>query len=59
MLGFNYEKFKAALKKEEERKFQELKQDIAEVQLFFEKALDKFFNSTSNLSRMTYPGVDL
>lgn len=59
MLGFNYENFKNALRREEERRYQELKRDLSNVTLFIEKTIDKFFNSTSHLSRLAYPGIDL
>ena len=59
MLGFNYENFKNALKSEEEKRYSELKKDISHVSQAIEKMLDMILNSTSNMARMQYPGVDL
>ena len=59
MLGFNYAKFKEALKRVEEQKHLELRRDIEEVKAFVEKALTMFLDSTTNMTRVNYPGLEL
>lgn len=59
MFDVQYNKFKEALREAEARKFEELKQDIKQVEAFIEQALTAFFESSSNQARTTYSGIDL
>jgi len=59
MSGFNYNSFKEAVRRIEQEKFAELERDINQVRAFIEKALTLSLESTSNTSRMNYPGVEL
>lgn len=56
---FNYESFKRALKRVEEERFELLKKDIAQVKAWVEKMLTLSLESTANLSRTNYLGVDM
>lgn len=58
-MRFNYEKFKNALRKVEEERFLALKKDIEQVKAFVEKALTLCLESTANMSRTSYSGVDI
>lgn len=56
---FNYESFKRALKRVEEEKFALLKKDIEQVKAWAEKMLTLSLESTANISRTNYLGVDM
>lgn len=56
---FNYESFKRALKKVEEERFALLKKDIEQVKAWVEKMLTLSLESTANISRTNYLGVDM
>lgn len=56
---FNYESFKRALKKVEEERFALLQKDIQQVKAWAEKMLTLSLESTANISRTNYSGVDL
>jgi len=58
MLGFNYESFKAALKKAQDESYAILMKDIEIVKANVEKWLTLFLESSSNVARMDYPGID-
>lgn len=58
-MAFNYESFKNALRKVEEEKFAILKKDIEQVKAWVEKMLTLSLESTANMSRTNYSGVDL
>ena len=58
MLGFNYESFKAALKRAQDESYAILMKDIEIVKANVEKWLTMFLDSSSNLSRMNYPGIE-
>lgn len=59
MLGFNYEKFKNALKAAELKKQEELKQDIEKVKTFIEKVLTHMLENTAHMAKTNYPGIEL
>ena len=59
MFDVQYNKFKQALIEAEARKFEELKQDIKQVEAFIEQALTAFFECSSSKARTTYSGIDL
>jgi len=59
MAGFNYNNFKEALKRVEEENHAKLMADIENVKAFVEKALTMFLESSSNMARTTYPGVEM
>lgn len=59
MLGFNYNSFKEALKRVEQENHLRLMEDIKKVKAFVEKALTLFLESSTNMSRVSYPGVDI
>lgn len=58
MFGFNYESFKAALKKAQDDSYAILMKDIEIVKTHVEKCLTMFLESNANLSRMNYPGIE-
>lgn len=59
MIGFNYNSFKEALKKVEQERYEQLQRDIVQVKAFVEKALTLFLESSANVSRVNYQGIDL
>ena len=59
MLGFNYSRFKGAIKRAEELKFEELKIDINNVKAVIEKVLVALFENSSARARSYYPGIDI
>lgn len=59
MLGFNYDKFKAAIKRAELKKFEELKIDINNVKAVIEKMLIALFENSSARAKSYYPGIDI
>ena len=59
MLGFNYNSFKEALKKVQEENHVRLMEDIEKVKAFVEKALTLSLESSANMSKASYPGIDL
>lgn len=58
MMGFNYENFKAALKRAQDESYAVLMKDIEIVKAHVEKWLTMFLESSSNLARMDYPGLE-
>lgn len=58
-MQFNYENFKQALKKVEEKRWEELKADIKSVEDFIENLLTKIFESSASKATSTYAGIDL
>lgn len=57
MAGF--EKFKNALKKAEEERHEELKQDIRKVRNVVEKVLTMAMENTASVSRTQYSGLEM
>lgn len=57
MTGLNYNRFKADLKKVQEERHAILLKDISVVRAFVEKMLTLFLESTTNMSRVNYPGL--
>ena len=58
MLNFSYG-FKKGLYRVEEGKENQLKKDLDSVKAFVEKCLTACLESTSNMARTTYTGIDL
>ena len=59
MLGFNYQEFKSAIRAAEQKKHQELKEDVIQVKAFIEMALTMMFENTAHQARTEYQGIDL
>ncbi len=59
MLGFDYNRFKSALKKVEEENYAKLMQDVEKVKAFVEKALTLCLESNASMSRVNYPGLEI
>lgn len=59
MSGFNYNRFKEAVKANETEKHEELTKDVNQVRAFVEKILSLSLDSCANKARMDYPGVEL
>ncbi|MBP7212472.1 hypothetical protein KBA27_06525 [bacterium] len=59
MLGFSYEGFKKALYRVEEHDELKLQKDIENVKAFVEKCVAACLNSTANMARTTYSGIDM
>ena len=59
MSGFYYNKFKLAIKKLQEEKYNDLVQEVNQITDFIEKALEMSLESKANTARMNYPGIDL
>lgn len=58
MAGFNYDSFKAALKRAQDESYAILLKDIEIVKAHVERGLTLFLDSNANLSRMNYPGIE-
>lgn len=58
MAGFNYDSFKAALKRAQDESYAILMKDIQIVKAHVERWLTLFLDSNANLSRMNYPGIE-
>lgn len=59
MLGFDYNRFKEALKKVQEENHARLMEDIAKVKTFVEKLLTLCLESNASMSRASYPGLEV
>lgn len=57
MLGFNYNRFKDALRKSQEDSYQKLLLEVAKVKQTVEKLLSLALESSSNMAETNYPGV--
>ncbi len=57
MAGF--EKFKMALKKAEEQKYEELQKDLKKVKTVIEKVLSMAMENTANVARTKYAGLEM
>ncbi|MBS4760792.1 MAG: hypothetical protein KHX03_08865 [Clostridium sp.] len=57
MAGF--EKFKMALKKAEEQKYEELQKDLKKVRNVVEKILTMAMENTANVARTKYAGLEM
>lgn len=55
----NFEKFKLALKKLEEQKYAELREDVKKVRNVVEKILKLAFENTAQVARTNYAGIDI
>lgn len=58
MFRFNREKFEGAVKEAEARENELLMNEVDQVKRFVEKALTLCLESTSNIARTSYPGID-
>lgn len=59
MLGFNYNRFKDAVKQGEELKHEELTKDVNQVRAFVEKMLSLSLDGCANQARTNYPGLEV
>ena len=57
MAGF--EKFKNALKKNEEQRYEQLKDDVKKVRNVVEKILTMAMENSANKARASYAGLDM
>ncbi len=55
----NFEKFKLALKKVEELKYEELQNDVKKVRNIVEKVLKMALENTAQVTRTTYAGTEM
>jgi len=55
----NFKKFKMALKKAEEQKQEELKQDVTKVRNVIERILKMAMENTANTARTNYAGLEM
>ena len=55
----NFEKFKLALKKLEEQKYAELREDVKKVRNVVEKILKLALENTAQVARTNYAGIDI
>lgn len=55
----NLEKFEKALRKAEEERHEELKNDVAKVRNVVEKILTMAIENTANVSRTNYAGLEM
>ena len=56
---YSFEKFKQALKKREEERYQALKKEINELKIKIERALEMFFESSAGRSQTNYMGLEM
>ena len=56
---YSFEKFKQALKKREEEKFQALKKEIKDLRDKIEKALEMFFESSAGRAQTNNRGLGM
>lgn len=59
MFNFNQQDFRAAIQKSQEENLLLLKEDIEKVKIWVEKLLTMFLESSANMSRVQYPGVEI
>lgn len=59
MAGFDFEKFKLALKNIEEEKYAVLQEDVKKVRNVVEKVLTMAMENTASVSRRSYAGLDM
>ena len=55
----NFEKFKLALKKVDELKYEELQNDVKKVRNIVEKVLKMALENTAQVTRTTYAGTEM
>ena len=56
---YSFEKFKQALKKREEEKFQSLKKEVRDLRDKIEKSLEMFFESSAGRAQTNYIGLEM
>lgn len=59
MYGFDFYKFKLALKKVEEENYLKLQAEVKKVRTFVEKMLGKAFECTASQARTNYAGLEM
>lgn len=55
----SFKKFKEALRKREEERYQALRKEILELRDKIEKALEMFFESTTGRAQTNYKGLEM
>ncbi len=58
MFKFNQVSFKEALEKIDQDSYARLMEDVEKVKVIIEKGLTLFLESSSNIARTNYPGVE-
>lgn len=56
---YSFEKFKQALRKREEERFQALRKEVRELRDKIEKALELFFESSAGRAQTNYKGLEI
>ena len=56
---YSFEKFKQALKKREEERYQALRKEVRELRDRIEKALEMFFESSAGRAQVDYRGLEM
>lgn len=56
---YSFEKFKQALKKREEERYQALRKEVKELKNKIEKALEMFFESSTGRAQTNYRGLEM
>lgn len=59
MYGFDFYKFKLALKKVEEENYLKLQTEVKRVKAFVEKALNAMLETTASRARTNYAGLEM
>ena len=59
MVDMNFHKFKEALQKVEDNKYQQVEEDVQNVKAFVEKALKLLLDNTASNSRTSYQGLEM
>lgn len=56
---YSFEKFKQALKKREEERYQALRKEVKELKNKIERALEMFFESSTGRAQTNYRGLEM
>lgn len=56
---YSFEKFKQALKKREEERYQALRKEVKELKNKIEKGLEMFFESSTGRAQTNYRGLEM
>ena len=56
---YSFEKFKQALKKREEERYQALRKEVKELKNKIEKVLEMFFESSTGRAQTNYRGLEM
>lgn len=56
---YSFEKFKQALKKREEERYQALRKEVKDLKNKIERALEMFFESSTGRAQTNYRGLEM